>query len=31
MIVSTDREIPDEAVESLNKLNSIIKARAVRG
>ena len=31
MIVSTDKEIPDEAVESLNKLNSIIKARAVKG
>jgi len=31
MLVSTDKEIPEEAVESLNKLNSIIKAKAVKG
>lgn len=31
MVVNTDKEIPVEAVESLNKLNSIIKAKAVKG
>jgi len=30
MIVNTDREIPNEAVESLNKLNSILRAKAVK-
>ncbi|MGB9680402.1 MAG: phosphoglycerate dehydrogenase [Thermoanaerobacteraceae bacterium] len=30
MIVNTDKEIPIEAVDSLNKLNSIIKAKAVK-
>lgn len=31
MIVNTDREIPHEAVESLNNLNSILRAKAVKG
>ncbi|PHO07555.1 phosphoglycerate dehydrogenase [Thermoanaerobacterium thermosaccharolyticum] len=30
MIVNTDREIPHEAVESLNNLNSILRAKAVK-
>lgn len=31
MIVNADKEIPIEAVESLNNLNSILKAKAVKG
>ncbi|HHW57151.1 MAG TPA: phosphoglycerate dehydrogenase [Clostridia bacterium] len=31
MIISTDKEIPEEAVKSLSKLGSIIRAKAVKG
>lgn len=31
MIVNTDKEIPHEAVDSLNNLNSILRVRAVKG